>query len=88
MRRLKEKIVDKEDLFVGIDLHKQRWHITIRTSDLEFVQRRHSRNLGSFAASIGSICGPSIAVYEAGYFGFRLLFSGWTPCLVRVTGDA
>jgi hypothetical protein len=35
MRRLKEKMVDKEDLFVGIDLHKQRWHITIRTFDLE-----------------------------------------------------
>jgi hypothetical protein len=27
MSRLKEKMVDKEDLFVGIDLHKLRWHV-------------------------------------------------------------
>lgn len=27
MRRLKEKMVDKEDLYVGIDLPKQRWHV-------------------------------------------------------------
>jgi hypothetical protein len=29
MRRLKEELVDKGDLFIGIDLHKQRWHVTI-----------------------------------------------------------
>jgi hypothetical protein len=27
MSRVKEKMVDKEDLFVGIDLHKLRWHV-------------------------------------------------------------
>ena len=35
MRRQKEKMVDQEDLFVGIDLHKARWHVTIRTVDTE-----------------------------------------------------
>ncbi len=35
MSRQKEKLVDKEDLFIGIDLHKQRWHVTIRTFDIE-----------------------------------------------------
>ncbi|OGD23210.1 MAG: hypothetical protein A2Y69_07390 [Candidatus Aminicenantes bacterium RBG_13_59_9] len=35
MKRLKDQKVDKEDLFVGIDLHKNRWHVTIRTMDLE-----------------------------------------------------
>jgi hypothetical protein len=35
MERLKEKRVGKEDLFVGIDLHKQRCHVTIRTFDVE-----------------------------------------------------
>jgi hypothetical protein len=33
MRRQKGKAVDKENLFIGIDLHKQRWHVTIRTLD-------------------------------------------------------
>ncbi len=35
MSRQKEKLVDKEDLFIGIDLHKQRWHVTIRTFEVE-----------------------------------------------------
>ena len=35
MRRSKDKLTSGEDLFVGIDLHKNRWHVTIRTVDLE-----------------------------------------------------
>jgi hypothetical protein len=29
MRRPKNQITGGEDLFVGIDLHKNRWHVTI-----------------------------------------------------------
>ena len=35
MRRPKEQVAEGEDLFVGIDLHKIRWHVTIRTFDVE-----------------------------------------------------
>ena len=35
MRRPKHQLTSEEDLFVGIDLHKQRWHVTIRTRDVE-----------------------------------------------------
>jgi hypothetical protein len=35
MRRPKHQMTSGEDLFVGIGLHKSRWHITIRTVDLE-----------------------------------------------------
>jgi hypothetical protein len=35
MRHPKHQVTSKEDLFVGIDLHKNRWHITIRTFDVE-----------------------------------------------------
>ena len=35
MRRPKHQVASEEDLFVGIDLHKNRWHVTIRTVDLE-----------------------------------------------------
>jgi hypothetical protein len=31
MGRLKEKSVGKEDIFVGIDLHKQRWHVATKS---------------------------------------------------------
>ena len=44
----KEKGVGKEDLFVGIDLHKQRWHVTIRTLDLEVF-------IGSIPVDWGSL---------------------------------
>ncbi len=35
MRRTKHQVMSGDELFVGIDLHKNRWHITIRTSDVE-----------------------------------------------------
>jgi hypothetical protein len=34
MRRPKAKGTGGEDLFVGIDLHKHRWHVTGRTLDV------------------------------------------------------
>ena len=35
MRHPKHQVRGEEDFFVGIDLHKIRWHVTIRTVDLE-----------------------------------------------------
>ena len=35
MRRKHKAIGQGEDLFVGIDLHKRTWHITIRTRDVQ-----------------------------------------------------
>jgi hypothetical protein len=37
MRRRKNQVTSGEDLFVGINLHKHRWHVTIRTLDLELL---------------------------------------------------
>src|SRR3974377_646617 len=37
MRRPKHQVTSGEDLFVGIDLHKNRWHVTIRTVDVELL---------------------------------------------------
>jgi hypothetical protein len=34
MKRINKQIQD-EELFAGIDLHKRRWHVTIRTADVE-----------------------------------------------------
>jgi hypothetical protein len=33
MRRPNDQVTSGEDLLVGIDLHKSRWHVTIRTMD-------------------------------------------------------
>ncbi len=37
MRRSKDQVTNEEDLFVRIDLHKIRWHVTIRMVDLELI---------------------------------------------------
>jgi hypothetical protein len=35
MRGIKDHVAGGEELFVWIDLHKNRWHVTIRTLDVE-----------------------------------------------------
>jgi hypothetical protein len=69
MGRQKEKLVDKEELFIGIDLHKLRWHVTIRTFDVEVFSASipgEWEALRRISARYG--CHRLEAVYEAGYF--------------------
>lgn len=62
-----------EAIYVGIDLHKKTWHVTIRTTDVELFS-------GSIPGSWDHLYklldrypkSNQIAVYEAGYFGFWL----------------
>src|SRR5512139_1785679 len=86
MSRQKEKLVDKEDLFIGIDLHKQRWHVTIRTFDVELFSASIPGTWEALQRVLVRYAGHQMqAVYEAGYFGFRLhdrLVAYGIPCLV------
>ena len=34
MKRIANQVTD-EDLFVGFDLHKHRWHVTIKSTEVE-----------------------------------------------------
>ena len=36
MKNCYKKLAKGEAIFVGIDLHKKTWHVTIRTTDVEF----------------------------------------------------
>ena len=73
MGRRKEEMVDKEELFVGIDLHKQRWHVTIRTFDVEVFSASIPGTWEALQRVLARYHGhPRQAVYEVGYFGFRL----------------
>ena len=73
MRRPKDKMTGREDLFVGIDLHKNRWHVTIRTVDLELFSASIPGTWEALHRVLTRYPGhPLQAVYEAGYFGFRL----------------
>ena len=67
------KQVQGEELFVGIDLHKLRWHVTIRTADVEIFCNSIVGRWEDLRRVINRYKGCRIhAVYEAGYFGFSL----------------
>jgi transposase len=86
MRHPKHQSTGKEDLFVGIDLHKHRWHVTIRTMDLELFSASIPGTWEALERVLARYHGhPLQAVYEAGYFGFRLhdrLVDRDIPCIV------
>ena len=70
----KRKNLEKsETIFIGIDLHKRTWHVTIRTFDVELFSGSISGLWNNLEPLLKSYSGHKIiAVYEAGYFGFWL----------------
>jgi transposase len=86
MRHPKHQVIGGEDLFIGIDLHKARWHVTIRTMDLELFSASIPGTWEALQRVLARYPGhPLQAVYEAGYFGFRLhdrLVAHGIPCIV------
>lgn len=88
MRRLKRhrQKVTGEDLFIGIDLHKARWHVTIRSADVEFFCGSIPGEWEALRRLLHWYEGNRIqAVYEAGCFGFWLydrLIEHGVECLV------
>ena len=72
MKRINKQI-QGEELFVGIDLHKLRWHVTIRTADVEIFSNSIAGRWEELKKALNRYKGCRIhAVYEAGYFGFSL----------------
>ena len=64
---------DSVELFVGIDLHKHRWHINIRTGDTEVFSCSIPGQWAALRRVLDRYKEYRIhAVYEAGYFGFWL----------------
>lgn len=62
-----------EPLFVGIDLHRLRWHITVRTEDVELFSGAIPGEWEALKKLLERYPGHQIqTVYEAGYFGFWL----------------
>jgi transposase len=86
MRRSNHQVTSEEELFIGIDLHKQRWHVTIRTFDVEVFSASIPGTWEALQRVLARYHGhPRQAVYEAGYFGFRLhdrLVEHGIPCMV------
>ena len=73
MRRHKKQEVTGEELFVGVDLHKNKWHVTIRTWDVELFCGSIPGTWESLHRLLDRYKGNRIqVVYEAGCFGFWL----------------
>ena len=35
MNKILRNLDKEEEIFIGLDIHKKRWHLTIRTTDVE-----------------------------------------------------
>ena len=67
------KQVQGEELFVGIDLHKHRWHVTVRTADVEIFSSSIAGRWQELKKVLNRYNGCRInTVYEAGFLGFWL----------------
>jgi hypothetical protein len=66
MRRPKHPEATDEELFVGIDQHKQWWHVTIRTFDVELFSASIPGTWEAMQRSLARYTGYQMqAVYEA-----------------------
>jgi transposase len=60
-------------IFVGVDLHRFKWHVTVRTEDQEFFSGTLPGQWEALRQLLDRYRGGSIqVVYEAGYLGFWL----------------
>jgi transposase len=71
MKNFHKKLEKGEEVFVGMDIHKKRWHLTIRTADIELFSGNIPGKWPALKAQLEKFKYQQIkAVYEAGYFGF------------------
>jgi transposase len=82
-----QKVVEGKDIFVGIDLHRTKWHVTARTDDDEVYSKSLPGEWEALRKLLLRFKGArSIKVaYEAGCFGYWLhdrLVSRGHECIV------
>ena len=73
MRRVKKELQPGDKVFVGIDMHKLKWHVTVQTADFELFSGSIPGKWVALQRLLDRYKGHQInSVYEAGYFGFWL----------------
>ena len=73
MKRAREELQPGDRIFVGIDLHNNKWHVTARTAELELFSGSIQGKWEALQRILQRYKGHRIeTVYEAGYFGFWL----------------
>ena len=64
---------EQKDIFVGVDLHRHRWHVTVRDEDVELFSAWIPGSWEALHRVLSRYEGLRVqVVYEAGYFGFWL----------------
>ena len=59
-----------QTLFVGIDVHKKSFHVTLRTFDCEMISQSIPASWSALQKLLNPFKALDDAVYEAGYFGY------------------
>lgn len=81
-----KKLENGEEIFVGLDVHKKRWHLTIRTADVELFSGCVPGNWNGLKTQLNKVKKQPIkVVYEAGFSGFWIhdkLVEFGVDCLV------
>lgn len=73
MTRYEERLSKDSTIYVGIDVHKRSWHVTVRTYDVELWKGSIVGAWEGLEKVLGRYEGYRIeAVYEAGFSGFWL----------------
>jgi transposase len=73
MERYRRKAQEGKAVFVGVDLHRSEWHVTVRTEDEELFSGTIPGHWEALRRLLDRYGGCLIhVVYEAGYFGFWL----------------
>ena len=82
MEKYLKQLAKSEKIFVGLDLHKKNWYITVRTRDIELFSSNIEANWEALKKQLDKFNGHEISVvYEAGYFGYwlhdEIVSNGW-----------
>jgi transposase len=73
MKKARKELQAVDTVFVGIDMHKLKWHVTARTTDLELFSGSIPGKWEALKRILDRYRDHRIhTVYEAGYFGFWL----------------
>ena len=73
MEEYRRSTKEGKTIFVGVDLHRFKWHVTVRTEDQELFSGTLPGQWEALRQLLDRYRGDLIqVVYEAGYFGFWL----------------
>lgn len=73
MERYKDRRAHVDAIWVGVDLHRVQWHVTIRVEDAELFSGSIPGSWEALRALLKRFPAAQVfVVYEAGYFGFWL----------------